>query len=255
MAPMSFETYGEIRLFAGAIRRTTQDISMALWFADSHVGQFSNDPSLRSDEIGAPAAWAEAKSPAGDTKDARPSRRWAESWSIPKADLVSNMTQAVALPASGDIEYTYQIVPTNFKEDRRVQMAEVLPTLRSNVHHALVYVRPPDSNWQRHAPIGVPFTPATLADPEDRRGAHLDGQRRSARLCAGEFSGGVTRKNGGIYSCGLRPCFSNTYIANGRAAADQSSIELIFSKPAPEQRVLTLQLTNDHFMIPPSAPD
>jgi hypothetical protein len=30
------------------------------------------------------------------------------------------MTQAVALPASGDIEYTYQIVPTNFKEDRWV---------------------------------------------------------------------------------------------------------------------------------------
>ena len=121
-----------------------------------------------------------------------------------------NMTQAVALPASGDIEYPYEIVPMNFKEDRWVQMAEVLPTLRSNVHHAVVYVRPPDSNWLRHAPIGVPFTPATLTDPEDRRGAHLDGQRRPARLCAGEFSGGVTRKNGEISSCGLRPCFSNT---------------------------------------------
>jgi hypothetical protein len=51
-------------------------------------------------------------------------------------------------------------------------MAEVLPTLRSNVHHAVVYVRPPDSNWLRHAPIGVPFTPSTLINPEDRRGAH-----------------------------------------------------------------------------------
>jgi len=48
-----------------------------------------------------------------------------------------NMTQAVALPASGDIEYPYEIVPTSFKEDRWVQMAEVLPTLRSNVHHAV----------------------------------------------------------------------------------------------------------------------
>src|SRR2546422_689092 len=57
------------------------------------------------------------------------------------------MTQAVALPASGDIEYTYEIVPTNFKEDRWVQRGEVRPTLRSNVHHAVVSVRPPDSNW------------------------------------------------------------------------------------------------------------
>src|SRR5258706_15877620 len=45
------------------------------------------------------------------------------------------------------------------------------------------------------------------------------------------------------------------YPANGRAASDQSSIGLIFLKNAPEQRVLTLQLPNDHFVIPPGAPD
>jgi len=52
IAPMPFET---------------QEKSMPPWFADSHVGQFSNDPSLRPEEIGALAAWAEAKSPAGET--------------------------------------------------------------------------------------------------------------------------------------------------------------------------------------------
>src|SRR5262249_49525528 len=36
---------------------------------------------------------------------------------------------------------------------------------------------------------------------------------------------------------------------------DQSSMGLIFSRQAPAQRVLTLQLTNDHFVIPPGAPD
>src|SRR5258705_13313098 len=49
--------------------------------------------------------------------------------------------------------------------------------------------------------------------------------------------------------------FQMNYTANGRAASDQSSIGLIFLKNAPEQRVLTLQLTNDHFVIPPGAPD
>ncbi|HEV1995473.1 MAG TPA: cytochrome c, partial [Candidatus Acidoferrum sp.] len=147
IAPMPFETYEETRPFADAIRRATQEKSMPPWFADSKVGQFSNDPSLSPAEIGTLAAWAEAKSPAGTTRDAPPSPRWAESWSIPKPDLVLKMPQAVPLPASGDIEYTFEIVPTNFKEDRWVQMAEVLPALRSNVHHAVVYVRPPDSNW------------------------------------------------------------------------------------------------------------
>src|SRR5712664_3709563 len=117
IAPMPFETYEETKPFAGAIARATQDKSMPPWFADSNVGQFSNDPSLKPAELATLAAWAEAKSAAGETKDARPSRRRTESWSIPKADLVLKMPQAVALPASGDIEYTYEIVPTNFKED------------------------------------------------------------------------------------------------------------------------------------------
>ena len=85
---------------------------MPPWFADRNVGKFSSDPSLNPAEIGMLAAWAEAKSPAGEAKDATQPRHWAESCSIPKPDLVLKMPQAVELPASGDIEYTYEIVPT-----------------------------------------------------------------------------------------------------------------------------------------------
>ena len=169
---MSFETYEQTRPYASAVQRVTQEKTMPPWFADPSVGRFSNDPSLTPGEIATLAAWAEVQSPAGDAHDAPPSRHWAESWSIPQPDLILKMPQAAALPASGDIEYTYEIVPTDFTENRWVQMAEILPALRSNVHHAVVYLRPPDSNWLRHAPIGVPFTASTLTDPEDRRGGH-----------------------------------------------------------------------------------
>ena len=255
IAPMPFETYEETRPFAGAIRRATQEKSMPPWFADSNAGEFSNDPSLRPEEIGTLAAWAEAKSPAGESKDAPPSRHWAEGWSIPKTDLVLKMPQAVALPASGDIEYTYEIVPTNFKEDRWVQMAEVLPMLRSNVHHAVVYVRPPDSNWLRHASIGVPFTASTLTDPEDRRGAHWTDSDVLLVYAPGSSPDAWPAKMAKLIPAGSDLVFQMHYTANGNAASDQSSIGLIFAKHAPEQRVLTLQLTNDHFVIPPGAPD
>src|SRR5207247_8728609 len=118
------------------------------------------------------AAGVEPKSLAGNAKYAPSARLCVKGWNIPQPDLVLKMPQAVLLPASGDIEYTFEIVPTNFKEDRWVQMAEVLPGLRSNVHHAVVYVRPPDSSWLRHAPVGISFTASTLSDPRDRRGAH-----------------------------------------------------------------------------------
>src|SRR5437764_13581709 len=36
---------------------------------------------------------------------------------------------------------------------------------------------------------------------------------------------------------------------------DRTSVGLVFSPSPPAKRVLTLQLTNDHFLIPPGDPD
>ncbi len=255
IAPMPFENYEETRPFAEAIRRAAREKSMPPWFADSNVGQFSNDPSLKPEEISTLAAWVEEKTPAGSPKDAPPPRRWVEGWSIPKPNLILKMPQAVPLPSSGDVEYTFEIVPTNFEEDRWVQMAEVLPGLRSNVHHAVVYVRPPDSNWFRHAPVGVPFTASTLNDPEDRRGAHWTDSDVLLVYAPGSSPDAWPETRAKFIPAGSDLVFQMHYTANGRAASDQSSIGLIFSKHAPGQRVLTLQLTNDHFVIPPGTPD
>jgi hypothetical protein len=44
-------------------------------------------------------------------------------------------------------------------------------------------------------------------------------------------------------------------MARGLATSDQSSIGIIFANHPPQQRVLTLQLTNDRFVIPPGVND
>ena len=90
--------------------------------------------------------------PEGNLEDAPPARDWPRGWMIPRPDLVVSMPKPVDLPAQGDIDYTYEIVPTGFTEGKWVQMSEIQPSSRANVHHAVVYVRPPGSNWLRHAP-------------------------------------------------------------------------------------------------------
>jgi mono/diheme cytochrome c family protein len=255
ISPMAFETARQTRPYAAAIHQATQNKSMPPWFADANVGRFSNDPSLTAEQIATLAAWAAAQAPDGEERDAPPVRTWAESWSIPQPDLVLKMPQAAQLPANGDIEYTYEIVPTHFSQDRWVQMAEVLPALRSNVHHAVVYVRPPDSKWLRHAPVGVPFTASTLNDSEDRRGAHWTDSDILLVYAPGSSPDMWPANMAKFIPAGSDLVFQMHYTTKGRAAADQSSIGLIFSKGVPERRVLTLQLTNDHFVIPPGAPD
>jgi hypothetical protein len=251
IAPMPFETYQQTQPFAEAIRAATQNKSMPPWFADPQVGHFSNDPSLTPAEIATFASWVEAKVSEGHSNDAPTPPIWAQSWTIPPPDLILKMPKPVALPTVGNIEYTYEIVPTHFQEDRWVQMSEILPSQRANVHHAVVYIRPPESKWMQHAPVGVPFTASTLSDPEDRRGAHWTDSDILLVYAPGSSPDMWPNTMAKLIPAGCDLVFQMHYTANGRKVADQSSVGLIFSKAPPQQRVLTLQLTNDHFVIPP----
>ena len=255
IAPLAFETYAQVQPYAAAIAAATHSKSMPPWFADPSVGKFSNDPSLSEQEITALADWAAAGAPAGRPEDAPARRVWAKSWTIPQPDLVLRMPQPVRLPARGDVAYTYEIVPTHFTEARWVQMAEVLPARRANVHHAVVYVRPPDSNWLRHAPIGTPFTAADLTDPDDRAGAMWTDSDVLLVYAPGSSPDMWPASMAKYIPAGSDLVFQMHYTANGTATEDQTSVGLRFAQQPPPQRVLTLQLTNDHFVIPPGAPD
>lgn len=252
---MAFETYKQTRPYAVAIKTAAQQKSMPPWFADPQIGKFSNDPSLSEGQIAVLANWADAQAPEGDPRDAPPERQWSESWSILQPDLILPMARPVKLPAHGEMEYTYEIVPTKFSENRWVQMAEILPALRGNVHHAVVYIRPPDSNWLRHTPVGVPFTATALTEEDDRRGTHWTDNDILLVYAPGSSPDEWPATMAKLIPAGSDLVFQMHYTTNGKAGEDRTRVGLIFSKQAPGQRVLTLQLTNDHFVIPPGAPD
>jgi hypothetical protein len=49
--------------------------------------------------------------------------------------------------------------------------------------------------------------------------------------------------------------FQMHYTTHGHIASDRTGIGLVFAQKTPVQHVLTLQLTNDRFVIPPGVPD
>jgi Copper type II ascorbate-dependent monooxygenase, C-terminal domain len=255
IAPMPLETYDQARSQAGAMARAVEMKMMPPWFADSRYGHFANNPSLTEQQIATIVAWAEAGAPAGDAHYAPPPREWTTGWNIPEPDLVVKMPKPVLIPAHGEVQYTYEIVPTHFTEDRWVQMSEFRPGSPAHVHHAVVYIRPPNSSWLRRAPVGEPFTASTLTDPEERRQAHETTSDLLLVYAPGsspdQWPGGMAK----FVPAGSDFVFQMHYTTNGSADEDQTSIGLVFAKTPPKQRVVTLQLNNHALIIPPGADD
>jgi len=255
IAPMPFVTYEQTRPWAGAIKLAVQSKQMPPWFADPRYGKFSNDPSLTPQQIARFAAWAEGGAPAGSPNDAPPPRRWAEGWNIPQPNKIVTMPQPVTLPATGDVEYTYEIAPTGFTEDKWIQMSEIRPSSPEHVHHAVVYIRPPNSTWLRKAPVGVPFTPSSFSDAEERAEAHATTSDMLLVYAPGSEPDRWPDGMAKFVPAGSDLVFQMHYTTNGHAASDHTSIGLVFARQQPKQRVLTLQLTNHTFVIPPRTDD
>ena len=255
VAPMPLERYDQARSQASAVAQAVQMRMMPPWFADPRYGHFANDPSLTEQQIATIVAWSEAGAPAGDPHDAPPPRKRTTGWNIPPPDLVVKMPTPVPIPAHGEVEYTYEIVPTHFAEDRWVQMSEFRPGSAAHVHHAVVYIRPPDSPWLRHAPVGEPFTASMLTDPQERRQAHETTSDLLLVYAPGSAPDRWADGMAKFVPAGSDLVFQMHYTTNGEAASDETSVGLVFAKSPPKQRVITLQLNNHALIIPPEADD
>jgi hypothetical protein len=248
-------TYAQAKDKAKAIDQMVQSRKMPPWLADPKYGHFSNDPSLTAAQIDTITQWVAAGAPAGDPRDAPPPKQWPEGWNIPRPEQVIQMPKAVVIPAHGDVEYTYEIVPTGFTEDRWVRMSEIRPSSRQHVHHAVVYIRPPGATWLRDAPENTPFTASSLHDPHLQHDAHWTDSDMLLVYAPGSSPDQLPDNMARFVPAGSDLIFQMHYTTNGRADRDQTAVGLVFAKSPPEKRVLTLQLTNDHFVIPPETDD
>lgn len=206
---------------------------MPPWPADPCCGHFANDRSLSASEIEILANWADSGASKGNPQEAPPEKSWPDGWNLAPHDLELTMPKAFQIPASGTVEYQYFSVPTGFKEDRWIQAVEVRPGNRAVVHHIVVYVQDP-----RAAPIRG----ATKADILT---VYAPGSTPDS------WPEGMAK----LVKAGSDLVFEIHYTPNGRLASDRTTIALVFAKKPPEKRVLTLQLNNDHFLIPAGEKD
>lgn len=138
VAPFSLLTFEQNKSKANTIAEAVSDGRMPPWYAHPEFGQFANKRGMTDKERETILAWIKQGKPSGDLAKvpplpediARPGE-----WSITKPDLVLT-TATYDLPASGDVDYKYAILPHLFTEDTWVQEIQIKPENNKLVHHA-----------------------------------------------------------------------------------------------------------------------
>ena len=247
-APMPLLTYQDARPWAKSMKEAVLTRKMPPWSADTSVGHFKNDRTLRQAEIETLAKWADAGAPEGNPKDAPRPVEFTEGWAIGKPDVVLGMSAPFDIPGQGTLDYQWILVP-GFKEDKWVQAFEVRPGNRAVVHHVAAFWRRPGSPWMAGAKPGVPVAKPSTA-PET--GA-ADG-------IIAEYVPGIPPLQLPEGYAFFLPAGSDImmqvhYTPNGKATQDLSRIGFVFSSVTPEYRVITYGLGTFTLKIPPYDPD
>ncbi len=228
-APMVLTDYASARPWARAIKEAVVARTMPPWFADPHIGKFSNDARLTDLAIETISAWVDAGAPEGDRRDAPKPVAWVNGWKIGEPELVIELPTEIEIPASGTLGYKYVTVPTNFKEDTWVRFAEVRPGDREHAHHIVVGVREPGS--------------------QDELGEFLAGYGPGSvpeMLLPGQAK---------LIKAGSALVFQLHYTTDGKPGRDRSRVGLILAHEKPRERVMMLAAANVRFSIPAGDPD
>ena len=155
------------------------------------------------------------------------------------------MPKPVAIAAEGDIEYTYEIVPTDTK--RTVDPDVRDPSIQSSVSSSRGGVHP-SAGFEVAArrASNTPFTASSLKQSE------LFGIRLTkppAISCSsrsGQLSRSLARRHGKIHSRPFGPRLSDALHGEGRPVMTRPASDWYSQRARPRKRCLPCQLANDH---------
>lgn len=249
IAPFSLRTYNEARPWAKAIKSSVLAKKMPPWFADPNYGHFANDRTLSQQEIDTLVAWVDGGAKEGNPKDAPAPKTFLDGWNIQQPDLVLSMKEPFHIGPKEEVPYQYIIMPTEFKEDKWVQMAEARPSNHGIVHHIVVFIRQPENKWLRDQPVGVPFVPPGGAkDFNNTSGGGSDILMiYTPGMIPEVWRQGLAKK----IPAGSDLVMQIHYTANGKESDDLSKVGVVFAKEPPAQRAMTFGAYNLAFKIPP----
>ncbi|HUG90077.1 MAG TPA: alkyl hydroperoxide reductase, partial [Planctomycetaceae bacterium] len=233
IAPFALTDYDEVIGWADALLEAIDDGRMPPWHANPRHGRFANARFMPEADRQVLRDWVAAGASYGNVEDLPELPERQSNWRLARdPDLVLPMRdRPFVVPAEGTVEYQYFVVDPGFRDDKWVTSAQVIPGNRSVVHHAIVFVRPPDGAAFR----GVGWLTG-----------YVPGQR------AAMLPEGYGRR----IPAGSRLVVQMHYTPNGREQEDLTKVGLLFGNETDiTHEALTVIGLDQEFEIPPHAAD
>ena len=229
IGPFALDSYDEAIGWADTSLEVIDNGRMPPWHASSEHGSFANARDMSVVDKQILRDWIAAGMPKGDESQMPEPPKFASLWSDgQKPDLeIAMRAEPYRIPAEGTVEYQYFVIDPGFTEEKWIKAAQVIPGNRTVVHHAIVFIRPPDDQPFR----GVGWLTA-----------YVPGQRMIP------VPPGHARR----VPAGSRLVFQMHYTTNGTEQEDLSKVGVIFADPKEvTDEVITLIGIDQEFEIPP----
>ena len=230
IGPFDISDYEDLQGWGEMIVEVMDQKRMPPWHADPQHGSFKNERKLPDGVLAAVRTWVEEGMPYGNPADLPTKPKYVDGWRLPKQpDVVLQMREKpYRIPAEGVVDYQYFVVDPGFTEDKWVSASQIIPGAASVVHHAIVFVRPPDDGEF----IGIGWL-----------NAYVPGQKPVV------YPDGFARR----VPAGSKLVFQMHYTPSGTEAFDVSKIGINFVEPEKvNHQIFTTIAIDQDFEIPPN---
>jgi AhpC/TSA family len=231
IGPFDISDYEDLQGWGEMLVEVMEQKRMPPWHASPEFGSFKNERRLPEGMIEVVRKWIDEGMPYGNQVDLPAKPKYSEGWRLPaQPELVVEMRKRpYRVPAEGVVDYQYFVVDPGLTEDRWVSASQIIPGEPSVVHHAIVFIRPPDTGEF----LGIGWL-----------NAFVPGQEPVI------YPQGYARK----IPAGSKLVFQMHYTPNGTEASDITKIGLNFvdGTQVTHQVFTTIAIDQD-FEIPPNA--
>lgn len=238
IGPFAMSSYEKVKGWSSMIREVLLEQRMPPWHADPHHGTFSNDRSLKPEEVQTLITWIEQDKPRGKGEDPlATSPSTVEDWPLGKPDYIVSMSKDIDIPATGIFPYRYAVVDSPLPEDAWLRAAVVKPGNRKVLHHCLVFLKYPKD--------------AAQSQPDNKGG--IDGFFTG--FVPGTEAVPFPEGTGKFLPKGAKFFFQLHYSATGKVEKDRTEIGLYLCKTKPSLELQTRAAAKRQLDIPPGDPN